>query len=131
MHAPKFTKNQSLKPWLCVAATLLLPIAAYPWVVSNFTGRNAAKTEMYVGSGMGPDVMTGQVTSYYEEPSPQSYQQASTDGRRQSLTLTMTVGCAAEDIFGSREAFLAMFDTNEDDAEAGTRDEWSADSPEE
>ena len=76
---------------------------------------------------MGPNLMTNQrgssevdgntLWTIIDEISPSEW--------RSGPSLTVSVGCTPEDIFGSREAFLAMFDTLEndsDDAERTTSD---------
>jgi hypothetical protein len=69
---------------------------------------------------MGPDLMTSQVghgavdysalKSLIEEKiGPREW--------RSGPTLIVSVGCTAEDIFGWREAYLAFFETNEEDVQ--------------
>lgn len=76
-------------------------------------------TEFQIGLGMGPDLMTDNrgsdnigLSELTEKLLGESEWSAGP-----SVTLKVTVGCTAEDVFGSREAYLAYFDLNEEGAQ--------------
>ena len=75
-------------------------------------------SELRIGTGIGPDMMANQVSQRTGDSN--ALLALIEDGIDQSewrsgpsLTVTVTVGCTAEDIFGSREAYLAFFGNEE------------------
>lgn len=106
----------SIKLFACVFLALFATVLY--WQCFNKSGHQETPGEVQIGSGMGPDLMTSQVghgavdysalkSLIEEDVGPREW--------RLGPTLTVSVGCTAEDIFGSREAYLAFFETNEDD----------------
>jgi hypothetical protein len=117
-------KKPFIKPMVPLFVVLALAVVLYQFG-SNYPKRNDEVTDFYIRAGIGPDLTTCKCEINTEEQNSLSNRVVFEGEWRQNLSLTVTVGCTAEDIFGTREAYLAMFDTNEDDA--GTEDEKTTD----
>ncbi len=108
----------SIKLFACVFLAVSATVVC--WLYFDNSGHRETPSELQIGSGMGSDLMTSQVghgpvdysalkSTIEEEIGPREW--------RSGPTLTVTVGCTAEDIFGSHEAYLSYFETNEEDVQ--------------
>jgi hypothetical protein len=93
-------------------------VTAVCWLYFYNSVHRDTLSELQMGSGMGPNLMTSQNvhgTVDYNALTSRIEEANGTSEWRSGPTLTVSVGCTAEDIFGSREAYIAFFETNEDD----------------
>ncbi len=103
----------SIKLLICLFLTLTVSL------ILNNPVNQLTLNELHFGSGMGPDLMISHRSSESPDLTARlaQYEEMMYESEWHSYsTHTITVGCTAEDIFGSREAYLAMFDKNEGDA---------------
>ncbi len=83
--------------------------------------RQETVSELQIGAGMASDLMSSRVKDGGSDSNELlTLFEVDKGGRskwRSHLALTVSVGCTPEDIFGSREAYIAIFDTNANDYE--------------
>ena len=109
-------KNRNTFVWLWLLVTVIVVVSVYAVNWQNDAQRTAVQ-EWPVGPGMEPDLMTLSGDAQILPFSPEVWQTSGGTSVMVEFRSNNTV-CTVEDIFGSREAYLAMFDSNEDEAVA-------------